>query len=82
MLLALLLLAQAGEIEPDDDPSVGRLHDYLSSSFPFTWCITIVDNASTDDTLAVATALSERWPEVRVRHLDRKGRGLALRDAG
>jgi glycosyltransferase involved in cell wall biosynthesis/putative flippase GtrA len=63
------------------ETSVGRLHGYLTASFPFSWRITIVDNASTDDTLAVADSLSDRWPEVRVRHLDRKGRGLALRDA-
>jgi putative flippase GtrA len=63
------------------EDSITRLHDYLSDSFPFTWRITIVDNASTDRTMAVATSLSERWPQVRVTHLDRKGRGLALRQA-
>jgi putative flippase GtrA len=63
------------------ESSINQLHDYLTQSFPFTWRITIVDNASTDDTLALATALAQRWAEVRVRHLDRKGRGLALRDA-
>jgi putative flippase GtrA len=60
--------------------SIATLHDYLTSSFPFTWRITIVDNASTDDTLAIATDLAERLDGVRVRHLDRKGRGLALHD--
>jgi putative flippase GtrA len=61
--------------------SIGQLHQYLTESFPFSWQITIVDNASTDDTLSIATSLAARWPEVRVRHLDRKGRGLALREA-
>ena len=28
--------------------SIARLHAYLSESFPFTWRITVVDNASTD----------------------------------
>ena len=63
------------------ETSIERLHEYLSQSFPFSWRITIVDNASTDSTLAIAQSLSDRWAEVRVRHLDRKGRGLALRDA-
>ena len=34
--------------------SIHRLHEYLSTSFPFTFRITIVDNASTDDTHAIA----------------------------
>ncbi|MBI5087513.1 MAG: glycosyltransferase [Actinobacteria bacterium] len=63
------------------EASITTLHRYLSSSFPFTWRITIVDNASTDDTLTVASALADRLQGVAVRHLDRKGRGLALRDA-
>ncbi len=63
------------------DASITRLHDYLSAHFPFTWRITIADNASTDDTLAVAQALADRHPAVTVLHLDRKGRGLALREA-
>jgi glycosyltransferase involved in cell wall biosynthesis len=61
--------------------SIRRLHTYLSTRFPFTWQITIVDNASTDRTWARARALSEELPHVRAAHLDRKGRGLALRTA-
>jgi glycosyltransferase involved in cell wall biosynthesis/putative flippase GtrA len=61
--------------------SIGRLHRYLSTSFPFTWRITIVDNASTDGTWDVATGLARDIDGVRARHLDRKGRGLALRTA-
>jgi putative flippase GtrA len=61
--------------------SVERLHDYLSNGFPFSWRITIVDNASTDETLNVATELAGRWSDVSVLHLDSKGRGLALREA-
>ncbi len=62
-------------------PGVGRLHAYLSSSFPFSWRITIVDNASTDGTWSEATRLGRELPGVRALHLDRKGRGLALRRA-
>lgn len=61
--------------------SVERLHDYLTRRFPFTWRITIADNASVDGTAAIADALAARLPDVRALHLDRKGRGLALRTA-
>jgi putative flippase GtrA len=61
--------------------SIERLHTYLSSRFPFTWRITIVDNASTDGTWINAMRLARDLPHVTARHLDRKGRGLALRSA-
>lgn len=54
---------------------------YLGEGFPFSWSITVVDNASTDATLQVAHGLARKMPHVRVLHLDRKGRGLALRTA-
>jgi putative flippase GtrA len=57
------------------------LHEYLHEHFPFDWTITIVDNASVDDTPAVARQLAEQHDRVRVLRLDRKGRGLALRSA-
>ena len=63
------------------EPSIERLHRYLSEHFPFTWRITVVDNASTDDTWTRAQWIAARLPGVRVFHLDRKGRGLALRTA-
>jgi glycosyltransferase involved in cell wall biosynthesis/putative flippase GtrA len=62
-------------------PSIRRLHAYLSDRFPFSWRITIVDNASTDGTWAEAVRLADTLPHVTARHLDRKGRGLALRSA-
>jgi putative flippase GtrA len=61
--------------------SVERLCRYLGADFPFTWRITIADNASTDDTAAIGADLAERFEAVRFVHLDRKGRGLALRTA-
>ena len=61
--------------------SVERLHHYLATRFPFTWRITIADNASTDATAAIGADLAERLRGVRLVHLDRKGRGLALRTA-
>ena len=61
--------------------SIGRLHAYLEEDFPFPWQIVIADNASTDDTLAIARELADRLPRVHVCHLDAKGRGRALRAA-
>jgi putative flippase GtrA len=61
--------------------SVSLLHAYLTDCFPFTWRITIVDNASTDATWQVARELVAALDGVGAMHLDRKGRGLALRTA-
>jgi glycosyltransferase involved in cell wall biosynthesis len=61
--------------------SVRKLHTYLEREFSFTFQITIADNASTDATLDVAQALAHELPGVVVLHLDRKGRGRALRAA-
>ncbi len=63
------------------EASVRMLHGYLSASFPFSWQITIVDNASTDGTLQVARRLMYELPEVGAMHLREKGRGRALRTA-
>jgi putative flippase GtrA len=60
---------------------VDVLMSYLDERFPFQWTITIVDNASTDGTLQIADELAERIDQVRVLHLDEKGRGRALRTA-
>ena len=61
--------------------SVRMLHGYLSATFPFSWQITIVDNASTDGTLQIARRLMYDLPEVGAMHLPAKGRGRALRTA-
>ncbi len=63
------------------EPSVRRLHGFLSAGFAFSWRITIVDNASADSTWAHAERLARELPGVRAVHLDRKGRGFALRSA-
>ncbi len=59
--------------------SVRRLHAYLTANFPFRFVITIAENGSTDDTFAVAQRMSAEFSGVRAVHLDRKGRGFALR---
>ncbi|WP_416971119.1 glycosyltransferase family 39 protein [Streptomyces sp. 4F14] len=58
---------------------IRTLHARLRDELPCTWRITVADNASTDATLSVARALAGELPGVGVVHLDRKGRGLALR---
>ena len=61
------------------EQSVRLLHSYLTDNLPFDFVITIADNASTDGTFAIAQRLRRELPRVRAVHLDRKGRGLALR---
>lgn len=59
--------------------SVRRLHDYLTESFPYDFRITIADNASTDGTWPLARDLALELEHVRAVHLEKKGRGRALR---
>ncbi len=66
--------------EGDLAASVRRLDGYLDTQFPYECLITIADNASTDDTWEIAQRLTEESPRVRAIHLDRKGRGLALKE--
>ena len=67
--------------EDDLSRSVLRLHDFLEMHFPFTYRITIADNASTDETWAEAQRLAAGVPHVTAFHLDEKGRGRALKAA-
>jgi glycosyltransferase involved in cell wall biosynthesis len=64
--------------EDDLARSVVRLRDHLDS-FPFSFRITIADNASVDRTWAIAKDLAAHLDHVRAVHLDEKGRGRALR---
>ena len=63
------------------EASIRRLHVYLRTSFPFRWRIVIADNASTDETAAIAAALAAELEGVEHLRLERKGRGHALRIA-
>src|SRR5579871_59934 len=58
--------------------SIGRLHDYLSGSFPLSARITVADNGSTDGTWEAATRLAAELGSVRAIRLDVRGRGRAL----
>jgi putative flippase GtrA len=60
--------------------SVRTLRTYLDRQFPFTATVTIADNASTDGTWDVASRLAAQLSGVRAVHLDRKGRGNALKE--
>jgi putative flippase GtrA len=64
--------------EHDLEPSVRRLHGYLTSHFPLSFRITIADNASTDGTWTIACALEHELPDVHATYLSEKGRGRAL----
>lgn len=61
--------------------SVNELRGYLKQHLPYHWNIVVADNASTDRTLAIAEHLATEDSQVRVIHLDQKGRGRALRQA-
>jgi len=65
--------------ENDLGPCVRRLHHLLSTALPYTFRITIADNASVDATASVARTLAAELPRVRSVHLSEKGRGRALR---
>jgi putative flippase GtrA len=61
--------------------SITALRTYLDTSFPFVATVTIADNASTDRTWSIATDLVRNLPGVQAIHLERKGRGRALKAA-
>jgi glycosyltransferase involved in cell wall biosynthesis len=61
--------------------AVRELLAFAHERLPFPVRITIADNASTDETLALARALAGELEDVQVLHLDEKGRGRALRTA-
>jgi len=64
------------------ESSVRVLHATLVEQFrDESWRITIADNASTDATAVIAERLAAELPEVRLLHLDEKGRGRALKRA-
>ncbi|MDA8437289.1 MAG: bifunctional glycosyltransferase family 2/GtrA family protein [Propionibacterium sp.] len=67
--------------EQDDlERSVRRLDDFLhGEQFPWGFRITIADNASHDDTWAIAQQLATRTPHIHAVHLPEKGRGRALK---
>jgi putative flippase GtrA len=65
--------------EADLEPCVRDLHAHLAAGIPYSFQITVADNASTDTTLEVANRLAAEFPTVRVVHMPEKGKGRALR---
>jgi glycosyltransferase involved in cell wall biosynthesis len=62
--------------------NIDVLVDYLERNLPpLEWRVTIADNGSTDATPGLAEALAAQLPRVCVRHIARRGRGAALREA-
>lgn len=64
--------------ENDLEPSVRRLREHLLRSFPYSFRITIADNASVDSTPLIGARLQAELDEVRLVRLEQKGRGRAL----
>lgn len=65
--------------EADLEDCVRCVDQYLRHEFPYPARITIADNASTDRTLEIGSRLAETMDNVRIAHLDAKGRGRALK---
>jgi len=61
-------------------PNVRRLVAFLDG-LAVSYEVVIADNGSTDETLALAGGLSDELKNVRVLHLDERGRGRALKAA-
>ena len=54
------------------EASIRRLHRYLTDHFPLTWTVTIVDNASRDQTWGIACRMTNQLAGVRAVHLTRR----------
>jgi putative flippase GtrA len=64
--------------EADLAASVRRLLEHLRT-MPWSYRVTVADNASTDGTAVIARRLAHEHEHVRVVHLAEKGRGRALK---
>jgi len=58
-----------------------RLHAHLTTELPYPFRITVAENASTDDTVAVARRVAAELPGIELLVLPEAGRGRALRTA-
>ncbi|HEX3649395.1 MAG TPA: bifunctional glycosyltransferase family 2/GtrA family protein [Pseudonocardiaceae bacterium] len=63
----------------DLEPGIRRLHAYLTDHVPYSFRITVADNASTDATPDIAARLAAELPDVCSVRLAERGRGRALR---
>ncbi|ODA72751.1 Glycosyl transferase family 2 [Streptomyces sp. AVP053U2] len=67
--------------EKDLERCVRRLHAHLVETFPYSFRITVADNASTDATPRIAARLARELPGTCWIRLAEKGRGRALHTA-
>jgi SAM-dependent methyltransferase len=63
------------------ESSLTTLASHLSADCAYDWCITVVDNGSTDRTWFLANSFAATNPRIRTIRLDRRGRGGALKAA-
>jgi putative flippase GtrA len=63
------------------ESSLRRLHEYLTRWFPYSFRITVAENASTDRTVEVGRRVAAELPGIEVLVLPEPGRGRALRTA-
>lgn len=62
------------------DANIRKLHTFLIKKLgKYSWHITIADNASTDKSLVIAKKLTKYLSHVGFSHLDKKGRGRAVK---
>lgn len=68
--------------EEELERNIKKLHSYLTKNLSqYNWQLTIADNASTDKSLEIAKKLSQKLAHVVYIHLDKKGRGRAVKKA-
>jgi glycosyltransferase involved in cell wall biosynthesis len=66
--------------EAELELNVRKLHSFLTHNLKdYLWHITIADNASTDKSLFIAKKLSKKIANFGLFHLDKKGRGRAVK---
>ena len=63
------------------EASIRRVHAFASAELWMPWRITIADNASTDSSPEIARRLTRELSTVSYLRLERRGRGLALRES-
>lgn len=68
--------------EKELEKNILRLHEYCAEHMNlYDWHITIADNASNDQTEEIAKKLEKEHKNISLLHLNRKGRGRAVKEA-
>lgn len=61
--------------------SILKLYNYFKKNINYNWKIVIVDNGSKDKTLEISNNLVKEFSRLEVIHIEKRGRGRALKDA-